>query len=194
MITPDVRGRSARFHRASFAHLCGLLLARFLLRRGEALEIAHLHDDAGVLGERWLMLHQEVPIERGERTGARARPPHSLTPLPVLTVHGAAGAKANSQQQYGTGTDPRLKGMSQVVLDVETVSSQRYLRLAVPKNAVATDVTYEVQATGDLSDANSWSSSGLVIEANSTSSLRVRDNVPMGLGGRRFMRVRISQP
>ncbi len=24
------------------------------------------------------------------------RPPHSPTPIPVLTVHGAAGAKANS--------------------------------------------------------------------------------------------------
>ena len=96
--------------------------------------------------------------------------------------------------EYATGTAPQVKGMSPLVLDQETVSSQKYLRLTVPKNPVATDVTYEVQATGNLGDTNSWSSSGLVIEVNTGTSLRVRDNVPVSNGGRRFMRVKIAQP
>jgi hypothetical protein len=51
-----------------------------------------------------------------------------------------------------------------------------------------------VQATGDLSDTNSWSGNGLVIEEDTSTSLRVRDFVPMSAGGTRFMRVRITGP
>ena len=36
--------------------------------------------------------------EAAFKRGISNRPPHSPTPIPVLTAHGAAGAKANSLQ------------------------------------------------------------------------------------------------
>ena len=84
-----------------------------------------------------------------------------------------------------------MAGVSPLVFDQETVASQKFLRITVPKNPAATDVTYEVQATSNLKDATSWSNTGLVIEANTTSLLRVRDNVASGAGVRRYMRVKI---
>ncbi len=95
--------------------------------------------------------------------------------------------------EYASGTDPETSAPSNVVQDSVTVSSQKYLRLTVTKNPTATDVTYEVQATSDLTDANSWSSAGLVIEANTSTQLRVRDNVAMSGGVRRFMRVLVTR-
>ncbi len=77
-------------------------------------------------------------------------------------------------------------------LDSENVSSQNYLRLTVPKNPAATDVTYEVQATSNLADPQSWSSAGLIIEQDSGTTLRVRDSLPMG-STPRFMRAKVSR-
>ena len=76
--------------------------------------------------------------------------------------------------------------------DITTVSASDYLRLTVTKNPEATGVIYEVQATSDLANANSWTSAGLVTEASTSTLLRVRDNVAVTSGQRRFMRVRIS--
>ncbi len=61
----------------------------------------------------------------------------------------------------------------------------------MPKNTTATDVTFEVQATSDVSNSLSWSSAGLVIEQNTATSLIVRDSQPMSGGGKRFMRVKV---
>jgi hypothetical protein len=95
--------------------------------------------------------------------------------------------------EYATGTDPRSAAhASPVPFDIETIGSARYLRLTVTKNASATDVVTEVQATSDLSDAGIWSSTGLVIETNTATLLRVRDNVPIGTGPIRYLRVKVT--
>lgn len=79
---------------------------------------------------------------------------------------------------------------------VETVSAgpDRFLRYILPKNPEATDLDYEVQATGDLATPASWSSDGLIIESNTSTQLIVRDNVPVGSGVRRFMRALVTKP
>jgi hypothetical protein len=71
------------------------------------------------------------------------------------------------------------------------VSTSNFLRLSIPKNPAATDVTFTVEASSDLT---SWSSVGLVIETNTSTQLTVRDNVPSSTGVRRFMRVKITRP
>jgi len=96
--------------------------------------------------------------------------------------------------EYAFGTAPQINGSSPLVFDTATVGPDKFLRLTVPKNPAATDVIYEVQATGDLASPGSWSSAGLVVEANTASTLRVRDNVPVGSGQPRFMRVKITHP
>ncbi|MFZ4763866.1 MAG: hypothetical protein ACOYMN_02840, partial [Roseimicrobium sp.] len=99
----------------------------------------------------------------------------------------------NNLVEYATGGNPLNSSQSGIARDVATVGSESYLRLTVAKNPAASDVTFEVQATGALNDANSWSSDGLVIEENTASTLRVRDVVPLSTSSARFMRVRISR-
>jgi hypothetical protein len=93
--------------------------------------------------------------------------------------------------EYAFGTAPQLASSSPLVYDTSSVSSEKYLRLTVPKNAAATDVTFVVEATSDLSNPLSWSSSGLVTEQDTSTRLIVRDSQPMSSGGTRFMRVKV---
>ena len=93
--------------------------------------------------------------------------------------------------EYAFGTAPLTSGSSPLVYDTATVSTEKYLRLSVPKNAAATDVTFSVEATSDVSNSASWSSTGLVTEQDTATRLIVRDSQPMSSAGRRFMRVKV---
>jgi regulation of enolase protein 1 (concanavalin A-like superfamily) len=93
--------------------------------------------------------------------------------------------------EYAFGTAPLTTGASPLVFDVATVSSEQYLRISVPKNAAATDVTFTVEATSDISNTAGWSSAGLVTEQDTSTRLIVRDSQPMSSGGPRFMHVKV---
>ena len=93
--------------------------------------------------------------------------------------------------EYAFGSPPLTSGSSPVVFDTSTVSTDKYLRITVPKNAAATDVTFTIEATSDLTNTASWSSAGLVTEQNTATQLIVRDSQPMSSGGPRFMRVKV---
>ncbi len=97
--------------------------------------------------------------------------------------------------EYAFGTDPNAAtGSNPVFSDLETIGSDKYLRLTVTRSASATDLTVVVQGTGDLLQPSTWSTSGLTIEANTPTLLRVRDNTPIGAGGPRFLRATVSKP
>ncbi|WP_395738871.1 Calx-beta domain-containing protein [Prosthecobacter sp.] len=93
--------------------------------------------------------------------------------------------------EYAFGTAPLAVNRFPVVYDTATVSTDKYLRMTVPKNAAATDVTFTVEATSDLSDPLGWSSAGLVIEQNTATQLIVRDSQPMTSSAKRYMRVKV---
>ena len=93
--------------------------------------------------------------------------------------------------EYAFGSPPLTSGSSPVVFDTSTVSTDKYLRITVPKNAAATDVTFTIEATSDLTNTASWSNAGLVTEQNTATQLIVRDSQPMSSGGPRFMRVKV---
>ncbi|MDZ4288476.1 MAG: Calx-beta domain-containing protein [Prosthecobacter sp.] len=95
--------------------------------------------------------------------------------------------------EYALGTDPHLSAPANILQETTAIAADRYLRLTVTKNPAAIDVTYEVQATSTLTDPNSWTSAGLIIEADTSTSLRVRDHTPLNAAPRRFMRVRVSE-
>ena len=97
----------------------------------------------------------------------------------------------NNLLEYALNLRPALPDTSPLVYDFATVGQERFLRLTVPKNLHAIGISYSVQATADLMDPDSWSNSGLVVEEDSASMLRVRDNVAVGPGITRFMRVRV---
>ena len=54
-------------------------------------------------------------------------------------------------------------------------------------------MTWTVQCTSTLPATASWSSAGLVTEANTSTTLRVRDNIPIGATPR-FIRAQVSKP
>lgn len=95
--------------------------------------------------------------------------------------------------EYAVGTNGVIQNASPQVVELAPVSTDKFLRLTVPKNPGATDVTFVVEATSDLANPASWSSAGLVIEVNTSAQLRVRDGVPVTPGQRRFMRVRVTR-
>lgn len=95
--------------------------------------------------------------------------------------------------EYALGTNPNEHEPSHINLDQVETGGQRYLRLQITKNPLATDTTVTVQATGDLTHPASWSSAGLIIEEDSATTLRVRDSQPMSAGLPRFMRGYVQQ-
>ncbi|RFC48369.1 MAG: Calx-beta domain-containing protein/PKD domain-containing protein [Verrucomicrobia bacterium] len=92
--------------------------------------------------------------------------------------------------EYASGTDALAADASPQVISFVTVGPDRFLRLSIPKNPAATDVSFTVETSSDLVN---WSSTGLVIEVNTATQLVVRDHLPMSSGPRRFIRVRVSR-
>lgn len=95
--------------------------------------------------------------------------------------------------EYAIGTNGIIAGSNPQVVALAPISSSQYLRISLPKNPAATDVTFTVEATSNLTNPLSWSSTGLIIETNTSTQLIVRDNVPAGPGVQRFMRVRVER-
>lgn len=88
--------------------------------------------------------------------------------------------------EYACGTDPTTANPSPLTLDL----SGGILRLHVPRDPLASDVTLVVETSSDLTDPESWTQVDTVIEENSPSLLRVRD----ALGGpQRFIRVKAQR-
>jgi hypothetical protein len=93
--------------------------------------------------------------------------------------------------EYAVGTNGTVSNVDPQVVTMAPVSSQQYLRLSLPKNPAATDVTFIPEASSDMI---SWTSAGLVIETNTSTQLIIRDTVPVTSGAKRFMRVRVVRP
>jgi hypothetical protein len=96
--------------------------------------------------------------------------------------------------EYALGTNPNASNSSAISVDAEPVSTSRYLRLSITKNPNATDVQFVVEATATLAVPTSWSSSGLIIETNTSTQLVIRDSTAITPGTQRFMRLRVTRP
>jgi hypothetical protein len=92
--------------------------------------------------------------------------------------------------EYAVGTNGTIASANPQVVSYADVGGEDYLRLSIPKNPLATDVSIAVQASSDMLN---WSSVGLIIETNTSTQLTVRDNVPISPNARRFMRVRVTR-
>ena len=92
--------------------------------------------------------------------------------------------------EYALNTHPLTPGPSPVVSDLVWVMSAKYLRLSVPKNPDATNLTYIIEVSDQLA-ADSWSSLDTTVEEDTASRLTVRDNVSVSTAPRRFIRLRV---
>lgn len=95
--------------------------------------------------------------------------------------------------EYALGSPPNTATGSPVTYSEAVIGDQRYLRLTVPKNPAATDVTYSVEATSDPALSASWTPAGLITEVNTATQLVVRDYVPISPDVRRFMRAKVTR-
>jgi len=101
----------------------------------------------------------------------------------------ASGDGMPNLLKYAYGLDPLVPTNDPIVADIST----GYLRVTLPKNPNATDVTFQVQVTGDLTEP--WTTNGTTIDQNTPTVLQVHDDTAVGstLGGR-FMRLQVSDP
>ena len=101
------------------------------------------------------------------------------------------GDGLNNAGEYAFNTNPNVAGPHPVVASIATNGPSQFLRVTLPKNPAATDATITVEASTDLVPAT-WSAAGLVIETNTPTLLRVRDNVPLSTNSHRFFRVSVT--
>ncbi len=100
------------------------------------------------------------------------------------------GDGLNDTLEFALGTLPNdsRSGLGNVTHDVEQISANRYLRLNVTKNPGATNLTYEIVVSGDLIN---WGTTQTVVEQNTSTSLIVRDAIPLGSTPQRYIRLRV---
>ena len=131
-----------------------------------------------------------TPIEQWRQTHFGANAGNALIAGDLANPDGDA---FNNLLEYALGLDPLVAGANTLVADIETIGSDKFLRLTVTKNAAATDIVFTIEVTGDLTTPASWGSAGTTIETNTTTQLRTRDNTPIG-SVPRSIRLKVTHP
>jgi hypothetical protein len=90
--------------------------------------------------------------------------------------------------KYALDLNPLVATNDPVVGDIST----GYLRLTVPKNPDASDVTFHVEVTSDVMTA-SWTN-GTTVDINTATLLQAHDNTPVASSDGAFIRLRVSRP
>jgi autotransporter-associated beta strand protein len=90
--------------------------------------------------------------------------------------------------EYALNTSPMLSNASPVSQNLTTVGANRYLRLTVVKNPLASDLTYAVEVTSDIT-SNIWTELTTVANGN---ELTGTDTLPVSSTQRRFIRLRVT--
>jgi len=93
--------------------------------------------------------------------------------------------------EFALDTHPLVPNPSTLVYDLVPLAGGKHLRLSVPKNPAAANLTYSVEVAGDPA-APAWSSAGTSIEADTPSELRVRDDTGTATSSRRFIRLKVT--
>ena len=88
-------------------------------------------------------------------------------------------------------TPPQTAATTSGVLTVDVSSGA--LRLTVTKNPAATDLVYTIEGTSDLSNASSWSTTGITVDQSTSSILQAHDTAPL-TGAPRFLRLKVTRP
>ena len=93
--------------------------------------------------------------------------------------------------EFALDTHPLQPNASTLTYDLEPVGADHHLRLTVPKNPLATNLSFTVEVSADLANG-SWSSAQTVIEENTANTLRVRDALDINSSAHRFIRLKVG--
>jgi hypothetical protein len=102
----------------------------------------------------------------------------------------ADGDGISNLLEYAFDSEPRSPSASPAEADFAQVGDGKYLRLRVPKNPAATNLSYFIEVSNDLQEG-SWSSLQTIIEEDEATHLTVRDHVAVAAGASRFIRLRV---
>ncbi len=91
--------------------------------------------------------------------------------------------------KYALGLNPLVATPSPLTVDIST----GHLRLTVPRNPNATDLTYTVQVNGDLTNAAGWTSTGTTMDPSPGNLLQVHDDTLVSGAAERFIRLQVSR-
>ena len=101
-----------------------------------------------------------------------------------------AGDRLPNLLKYALNLNPKVPAVSPLTSDLST----GYLRLTVPRNPNASDVTFSVEVNNsNLTDQSAWTSTTTVLDQNTTSLLQVHDSVPASQSSQQFIRLRVTR-
>jgi hypothetical protein len=90
--------------------------------------------------------------------------------------------------KYALDLNPLIPAANPVIGDIST----GYLRLTSPKNPDATDITFLIEMTGDLTLP--FTTNGITVDQNTPTLLQGHDNTPVSSPTNGFMRLHITRP
>lgn len=93
--------------------------------------------------------------------------------------------------EYAFDTHPLQPNPSPVNAAMASDGADRFLTLTIPKNPLATNLTFAAEACDDPV-AGSWTAASTVVVSDTASQLIIRDQVPERSANRRFMRVKVQ--
>jgi len=91
--------------------------------------------------------------------------------------------------KYALGLDPLLPADNPVSGEI----SGGFLRLNVPRNPSATDVSFFIEGADNL-NAPGWSTNNTVVDQDTPSLLRAHHDAPVSINPSAFMRLRVTRP
>lgn len=99
------------------------------------------------------------------------------------------GDRLSNLLEFALGSDPLAATASPLLYELEQLGDGEHLRLTLPKNAAATNMTYIVETCDTLND---WSTANTTIELNTATQLIVRDNYTSDTASCRYIRLRVT--
>ena len=109
-----------------------------------------------------------------------------------------SGSAADTYVNTGDGFSNLMKyalGLNPLVICSNPIAlsfSGGYLTMTVPRSSSSTGITYSFESTGNLTSG--WSSNSVAIDSNTPTLFKGHDTNPVSVTGRRFMRLKITQP
>ena len=92
--------------------------------------------------------------------------------------------------KYALNLNPLVPAINPLGVDEST----GYLRLTVPRNPNAGDVTFTVEVNNtDLTNPGDWTSTSTVVDQSTASLLQVHDSMPINQADAQFIRLRVTR-
>ncbi len=119
---------------------------------------------------------------------------YGLTEYSALATASPAGDGVPNLIKYALGLKPiEVASANPVKFEQIVEDGRAYLKLSVIRDPMASNIKIEGLSAVTMADLSAWSTDNTVVETDTPSAFAVRDSVPIGTGGMRFMRLRFTQ-